>query len=276
MPEVTVGDYELNYVDRGDGPPLVLIHGLAGDQSAWLPQLEAWSESYRVIAFDNRGAGRSTQVDEPISTEDMAHDTLGLMDALGVESACIVGRSMGGAIAQHIALLAPERVNGLVLCASFAKLDPVGVRVLTNMREVLEWRDSWADHARHSLPNFVSPAYYNGNPDVVERLLGLIGGETRLPACYVAQNHACLEHDTLDRLHEIDCPVLILAGGRDPICSLTATGWMKERLPESELVVFEDSSHFFLVEEPERFMSVAGDWLGRICYQNLSADSGRS
>ncbi len=276
MPEVTVGDYELNYVDRGDGPPLVLIHGLAGDQSAWLPQLEAWSESYRVIAFDNRGAGRSTQVDEPISTEDMAHDTLGLMDALGVESACIVGRSMGGAIAQHIALLAPERVNGLVLCASFAKLDPVGVRVLTNMREVLEWRDSWADHARHSLPNFVSPAYYNGNPDVVERLLGLIGGETRLPACYVAQNHACLEHDTLDRLHEIECPVLILAGGRDPICSLTATGWMKERLPESELVVFEDSSHFFLVEEPERFMSVAGDWLGRICYQNLSADSGRS
>jgi len=276
MPEVTVGDYELNYVDRGDGPPLVLIHGLAGDQSAWLPQLEAWSESYRVIAFDNRGAGRSTQVDEPISTKDMAHDTLGLMDALGVESACIVGRSMGGAIAQHIALLAPERVNGLVLCASFAKLDPVGVRVLTNMREVLEWRDSWADHARHSLPNFVSPAYYNGNPDVVERLLGLIGGETRLPACYVAQNHACLEHDTLDRLHEIECPVLILAGGRDPICSLTATGWMKERLPESELVVFDDSSHFFLVEEPERFMSVAGDWLGRICYQNLSADSGRS
>jgi 3-oxoadipate enol-lactonase len=261
MPKVTVGDYDLHYVETGDGPPLVLIHGLAGDHSAWLPQLDAWSDRYRVIAFDNRGAGRSTQVDEPIATEDMARDTLGLMDALGVESACVVGRSMGGAIAQHIALLAPERVRALVMCASFAKLDPVGYRVLTSMREVLEWRDSWADHARHSLPNFISPDYYNRNPEVVERLEALIGGETRLPACYVRQNHACLEHDTLERLGELECPVLITAGGRDPICSLTATGWMSERLPQAETVIFEDSSHFFLVEEQERFMSVVGGWL---------------
>src|SRR4051812_1095975 len=128
MSRVTVGDYELNCVEKGDGPPLVLIHGLAGDLSAWAPQLEAWSSRYRVIAFDNRGAGQSTQVDEPISTEDMAHDTLMLMDELGIDNACIVGRSMGGAIAQHIALRAPDRVRALVLCASFAKLDPVGER----------------------------------------------------------------------------------------------------------------------------------------------------
>ncbi|MEA2425099.1 MAG: 3-oxoadipate enol-lactonase [Thermoleophilaceae bacterium] len=261
MSKVTVGEYELNYTERGDGPPLVLIHGLAGDQSAWLPQLDAWSDRYRVIAFDNRGAGQSTQVDEPISTLDMAHDTLALMDQLGVEEACIVGRSMGGAIAQHIALLAPERVRALVLCASFARLDPIGFRVLTNMREVLEWRDSWADHARHSLPNFVSPAFYNANPETVERLEGLIGGETRLPACYIAQNHACLEHDTLDDLSKITCPVLITAGGKDPICSLTATGWMAERLPQAETQIFEESSHFFLVEESERFMKIVSAWL---------------
>jgi pimeloyl-ACP methyl ester carboxylesterase len=87
------------------------------------------------------------------------------------------------------------------------------------------------------------------------------GGETRLPACYVRQNHACLEHDTLDRLGELECPILITAGGRDPICSLTATGWMSERIPQAETVVFEGSSHFFLVEEPERFMSTVGGWL---------------
>jgi 3-oxoadipate enol-lactonase len=168
---------------------------------------------------------------------------------------------MGGAIAQHIALLAPERVRALVLCASFARLDPIGFRVLTNMREVLEWRDSWADHARHSLPNFVSPAFYNANPETVERLEGLIGGETRLPACYIAQNHACLEHDTLDDLSKITCPVLITAGGKDPICSLTATGWMAERLPQAETQIFEESSHFFLVEESERFMKIVSAWL---------------
>jgi pimeloyl-ACP methyl ester carboxylesterase len=183
------------------------------------------------------------------------------MDALGVEAAHIVGRSMGGAIAQHIALLAPERVRGLVLCASFARLDPIGRRVLTNMREVLEWRGSWADHARHSIPNFVSSRFYNDNPDTIVALERLIGGETRLPACYVAQNHACLEHDTLDRLGEITCPVLITGGGADPICSPTATGWMSDALPNAETVMFEDSSHFFLVEEAERFMTVVGNWL---------------
>lgn len=261
MGKVRVGDYELNYVEKGQGPALVLIHGLAGDVSAWTAQLEAWSRNYRVIAFDNRGAGQSTQVDEPITTEEMADDTLGLMDALGVEDACVIGRSMGGAIAQHIALRAPGRVRALVFCASFAKLDPIGVRVLTNMREVLEWRESWADHARHSLPNFVSPAFYNANPAVVTQLEGLIGGETRLPACYIAQNHACLDHDTLDRIGEITCPVLIAAGGKDPICSLSATRWMQERLAQADSAIFEDSSHFFLVEESERFMSVVTTWL---------------
>jgi 3-oxoadipate enol-lactonase len=261
MPVATVGPYELYYVEAGSGFPMVLIHGLAGDHKAWAPQMDTWERDHRVIAFDNRGAGSSTQVDEPISTEDMARDTLGLMDELGVERAHVVGRSMGGAIAQHMALMAPERVHSLVVCASFAKFDAIGARVLTNMREVLEWRDSWADHARHSVQNFVSPAFYNAHPEAIADIEGLIGGSSRLPACYVRQNHACLEHDTLDRLAEIGCPTLIMAGGRDPICSLTATGWMSEGFPNAKTVIFEDSSHFFLIEESERFMATMAEWL---------------
>jgi pimeloyl-ACP methyl ester carboxylesterase len=180
-----------------------------------------------------------------------------------VERAQIVGRSMGGAIAQHIALMAPERVQALVLCASFARLDPIGHRVLTNMREVLEWRGSWEDHARHSVANFVSADFYNRSPEAIARIEGLIGGETRLPACYVAQNHACLEHDTLDRLESIAAPTLVLSGGRDPICSPTCTQWMVDRLPNVEAVEFEGSSHFFLIEEPDRFSAVLTDWLER-------------
>lgn len=263
MPFVTTSRGRLHYVERGTGPAVLLIHGLAGDVSAWRPQIEALSASFRVIAFDNRGAGRSDQVDEPESTRAMAGDTLELLDRLDVGRAHIVGRSMGGAIAQHVALMSPERVGSLVLCASFARLDPVGRRVLTNMREVLEWRGSWPDHARHSVANFVSAAFYNEHPDAVEAIEGLIGGETRLPACYVAQNHACLEHDTFDQLPQIACPTLILSGGRDPICSPTATQWMVERLPNVEAEVFENSSHFFLLEEPVRFAETLGNWLLR-------------
>ncbi len=263
MPKVTVGAYELFQIEEGSGFPVVLIHGLAGDHTAWTPQIAQLRDRYRVIAFDNRGAGRSTQRDEPVTTLDLARDTLALMDALGVDEAHLVGRSMGGAIAPQMALLAPGRVRSMVLCASFGKLDPLGERVLTNMREVLEWRGSWADHARHSVQNFVSAQFFNSRREQVAQIERLIGGETRLPACYVRQNHACLEHDTLARLPQIRCPTLILGGGRDPICSPTATRWMSERIAGSETMLFDDSSHFFLLEEPDRFRDVLSRWLAR-------------
>jgi 3-oxoadipate enol-lactonase len=262
MPTARAGEYELYYVEEGDGFPVVLIHGLAGDHTAWMPQLPRLSSRYRTIAFDNRGAGRSTQKDEPVTTEELARDTLALMDELAVERAHVVGRSMGGAVAQHIALLDPDRVQSLVLLASFARLDPLGMRVLANMREVLEWTGSWQDHARHSVQNFVSAAFFNERREQVAQIEALIGGESRLQACYVRQNHACLEHDTLDRLGEIRCPTLVLGGGRDPICSPTSTGWLG-RIPGSETELFEDSSHFFLLEEPERFMQTLESWLER-------------
>jgi 3-oxoadipate enol-lactonase len=135
---VSLGRYRLRYLDEGVGLCVILIHGLAGDHSAWLAQVEALRNHYRVIAFDNRGAGKSTQLDEPVTTEDLAADTLSLMEYLKIERAHVVGRSMGGAVAQHMALQAPDRVLSLALCASFAQLDPLGRRVLSNMREALE------------------------------------------------------------------------------------------------------------------------------------------
>lgn len=261
MPIATVGRYELNYVDEGQGPPVVLIHGLAGDLSAWRPQIAALRERHRVIAFDNRGAGGSTQIDEPISTTDLARDTISLMEQLGISRAHVIGRSMGGAIAQIIALERPDLVASLVLCASFAKLDPLGIRVLTNMRQVLEWRGSWADHAHHSVPNFVGREFFNREPEQIARIEALIGGETRLPGCYVRQNHACLDHDTLPRLGEISCPTLILAGSNDPICSPTCTQWMSNGIANSTTVMFEGCSHFFLMEQPHRFMTILNEWL---------------
>ena len=82
-----------------------------------------------------------------------------------------------------------------------------------------------------------------------------------MQACYVRQSHACLAHDTLDRLHEIACPVLLMAGGQDRLCGANALRSMAERLPDCDSEVFEDSSHFFLMEEPERFMARMDGWL---------------
>lgn len=261
MPRIRVGDYEINYVDEGTGFPVVLIHGLAGDLTAWSAQINELKSTYRVLAFDNRGAGKSTQIDQAVSTEDLAEDTFQLTQLLGIEKAHFVGRSMGGAVAQHIALNHPEVVRSLVLCASFARLDPLGRRVLTNMKEALEWRRSWKDHARHSVQNFVGASFYNAHPERVEQIEALIGGEQRLPACYIAQNIACLQHDTLDVLHEIRTPTLVMSGEVDPICSDTCTQWLIDRLPNCESIKFECASHFFLIEQPDRFSVELLRWL---------------
>jgi 3-oxoadipate enol-lactonase len=261
MPVAKIGKYDINYIDEGEGPPVLLIHGLAGDLSAWKPQVAALRENHRVVAFDNRGAGLSTQVDEPITTTDLARDTVALMEALGISNAQIVGRSMGGAVAQIMAIERPDLVRSLVLCASFAKLDPLGARVLTNMRQVLEWRGNWADHARHSVQNFVGYEFYNREHDKVRQIEALIGGETRLPACYVQQNFACLEHDTLSRLGQISCPTLIMGGMNDPICSPTSQQWMADGISEARVVMFDGCSHFFLMENPQKFMSTLTGWI---------------
>lgn len=256
-----VGRYQLHYVDLGSGPAVVLIHGLAGDHTAWRAQVDLLRRHHRVIAFDNRGAGRSSQADEPVSTEDLARDTLGLMDHLGLDRAHVVGRSMGGAIAQHMALLAPHRVASLALCASFARLDPLGRRVLSNMREALEWRMDWTDHARHSVQNFVSARFFNEHPEQVAAIERLIGGETRLPACYIRQNEACQAHDTVAQLHRIGQRTLVMGGDSDPICSMTATRALIEGLPNGRAEIFAGASHFFLMEQQQKFNGVLADWL---------------
>jgi 3-oxoadipate enol-lactonase len=256
-----IGHYDIQYLDVGQGTPVVLIHGLAGDYSAWSNQIELLKSQYRIIAFDNRGAGKSSQIDEPVSTEDLANDTLGLMDFLQIQSAHIVGRSMGGAIAQHMALMSPDRVKSLVLCASFAVLDPLGRRVLLNMREALEWRMNWADHARHSIQNFVSAQFFNTQQEQVKKIEALIGGETRLPACYIRQNEACQNHNTSGQLGSIKQPTLVMAGKNDPICSLTATEILSKGILNSQTILFDNASHFFLMEQADKFNSSLQDWL---------------
>lgn len=259
--QARIGRYTLHYTDQGEGPAVVLIHGLAGDLSAWDAQVALLRPHFRVIAFDNRGAGRSTQVDEPVTTRDLAADTLALMNHLRIPHAQVVGRSMGGAIAQYMALMAPGSVDSLVLCASFAKLDALGRRLLSNMREALEWRGSWADHARHSVQNFVSARFFNAYPEKVAAIESLIGGETRLPACYSQQNQACQQHDSTGELARITQPTLVMAGDADPICSPTATRMLSEGLPGARTEIFEGASHFFLMEQPERFNRVLLAWL---------------
>ena len=272
MPIISAGRWDLNYIEEGAGPAVVLIHGLAGDYTAWTRQVSALKANYRVVAFDNPGSGKSGKVDAATTMREMAESTLRLMDALHIESAHVVGRSMGGAIGQQMALLAPQRVRSLAMAASLATLDPLGRRLIENMRELLMWRKNWTEWARHVLPFFVSPEFFNNNREQMAIIERLIGDESRDQLSYKNLANALLDYDATSEIGSIGCSTLIMAGRFDPICSLGTAKLMQDRIPKAETVVFEESSHFFLVEEAEKAMSVLSNWLRR--HSNAETEGG--
>jgi pimeloyl-ACP methyl ester carboxylesterase len=118
MPIAKAGEIDIYYEIHGKGLPLIMILGLGQDLATWDFQVGEFSKHFRLIVFDNRDSGRSSQSLAPYTTEDMARDTLGLMDYLDIERAHVLGTSMGGMIAQQVAFLAPERVMRLVLAST--------------------------------------------------------------------------------------------------------------------------------------------------------------
>ena len=255
MPTQTVGDVELYYELHGEGQPIVLLHGLAGDCSAWKAQIEVLSKDYRILALDNRGAGRSSAPDYPYTTRHFADDTIALMDAVGIsEPAHVVGRSMGGAIAQEITLAWPDRVRSLVITASFGKLDRYGYRILHNINEVVK-AQGFAAAARHQALFFFPPPYFNENKEQLDAVEEMLANATGPVHGYSHGTHACLTHDSLDRLHQVKCPTLVMTGGRDVLCAADASRAIAERIPNCKLRIYEPASHFFLIQCYEESMA---------------------
>jgi pimeloyl-ACP methyl ester carboxylesterase len=118
MPTAKIGDIQLYYEDYGQGPTLIMILGLGQDVATWSFQIGPLSKNVRLIIFDNRDAGQSSRCSENYTTETMARDILGLLDHLEIKDAHILGTSMGGMIAQHVALTAPARLDSLILAST--------------------------------------------------------------------------------------------------------------------------------------------------------------
>ncbi|MFQ5814498.1 MAG: alpha/beta fold hydrolase [Anaerolineae bacterium] len=257
MPTTRANGIELYYELHGQpgGDAVVLIGGLAGDCRAWAPQLPALTQEYSVLAFDNRGTGRSEAPPGPYTTELFARDTAALMEAVDIQRAHIIGRSMGGAIAQQLAIHFPQRCRTITIAASFGKMDPYGARILENWRGVVQ-RLGWREAARHQVLFFFPPDFFNSHPEVIAQAEEALDQKDRPPDAYVASSIACTEHDTLAELHRIACPALVLAGGEDTLCSVECSRQLAELIPQAELVVFEGTSHFFLLQKPEESLEV--------------------
>lgn len=255
---VRTNGIEIAYVERGSGDPLVLIMGLGADLSAWELHLRSYAQQFRCIAVDNRGAGDSDKPEGPYSTAEMADDYAGLIRNLGLGRVRVVGISMGGAIAQELAIRHPELVERMVLVSSWARTGTFTAEVLEefrNLRSIL----TEAEFARLLQLRIWTPAYIEGHFDQLSAARGV--PSTMPHHAFEAQSAACLGHDTTGRMANLRVPTLITVGGSDTFTPLVRSEELRSQIPGAELKIFPDSSHAHHWEELEEFNRYTMEWL---------------
>ncbi|MCE4606135.1 MAG: alpha/beta hydrolase [Desulfurococcales archaeon] len=264
MPYATVNGIKLYYEVHGDGFPLVMIMGLGADTNWWPPRIiEEFSKDYKVVVFDNRGAGRSDKPDTKYTIDLMADDVLGLMDHLGVRKAYILGVSMGGMIAQSLAIRYPEVVRKLVLCVT----SPGGPEAVPPRPEAMEQllldRSSVSVEVLAEMliqtlltEDYVKQHYEELKPYILRAL------QYPIPShAYMRQLEAISEFDTYDELDKIKAPTLVISGGKDIIVPHENGRILARKIPNSKLIIFEYSGHGLILQETDRFISVVKKFL---------------
>ena len=254
MPKVRVGEISMYHVEAGGGEPLVLVMGLGGDHLAWGFQFPVFAERYRVIAFDNRGAGQSDVPDHPYTTRMMADDTVGLMDVLGVERAHVLGVSMGGMIAQEIALKHPARVRSLQLHCTLGRPDAYLRALIANGR-VQRRRMTPEEAMRAGYLWLFAPATYNERPEFVQMILqnALANPYPMSLTGFERQCDAVETHDALERLDTIRCPTLISVADHDILVPPRFSRELADRIPHARFRLVEGAGHGYFWERPDVF-----------------------
>ncbi|MFH1438284.1 MAG: alpha/beta hydrolase, partial [Pseudomonadota bacterium] len=218
MPFITVNNVNLYYEEEGRGEPLLMIQGLGYDHRpfAWLRA--GLKEHMRLVLFDNRGAGRSDAPDGPYTVEQMAGDAAALLGALGIERAAVLGISLGGSIAQMMALRHPDRVGRLIVGCSYFSGNPAKIRMPKETLDILTKREGTAEQiARRGLGIAFSDDYPARNPEVFEKLVRWRVQDPITPEGYFAQLQAGLGFDVENEVCNIAAPTLILHGDADRV-----------------------------------------------------------
>ena len=263
MPKVRVNDIEMYYEIHGTGTPLVHVGGLAGDARTWQRQIEHLAQHYQVLAFDNRGTGRTDCPDVPYSTRLFADDTVGLMDAVGIKRAHVYGISMGGGIVQEVAINYPARVLSLVINCSFAKMDRYGARVTENIMNVYKAQGP-QEAARHMTLFCYTLPYFNSHKDEIDAKEKSIGDAKRPAHAFIQSTKACVGHDARSRLSEIKVPTLVNCGTEDTWCSASCSQELATLIPGAKIKLYPNSSHFFLNEHFDQSMADILAFLGSV------------
>lgn len=245
----------IHWIEEGsDATPLVLLHGLGGDAKFWAAEQAKLSKIYRTIAIDLRGSGLSARAMESLSIASLVEDILDVLDASGIENADIIGFSMGGVVAQALALAAPQRTKRLVLAGTFATMN---VQARLYLQAVgAQYRQGATPEQMYSLilPWLFSIPFLS-SPDAQPFLSYVqdpLDQQTREDWLRLLQ--ALLDYEGVDRLEDIQAPTLILYGSEDRLASSSDAEIIRSGITKSVLKVVP-GGHLFNIESPDVFLN---------------------
>ncbi|MFW9882281.1 MAG: alpha/beta fold hydrolase [Candidatus Thorarchaeota archaeon] len=263
MPNTQVNDINIYYEIHGEGFPVIMIMGLSGDVNWWTSEIiKPTSQNFKTIIFDNRGAGRTDKPKIEYSIKMFADDTIGLMDALNIERAHIDGASMGGMIAQEIAINYPERVEKLVLCCTHcggSKQILPSNEILQRMADPRERTPE--EYVDEIVPLIFTEDFIKDNPKFVDsyRQKMLM---TPIPFdSYQRQVRAIMSYSSAMKLKKIMAPTIIFHGTEDVVVPPGNAEILAKRIPNAKVVMLDDAGHILFQPNPERVVNTTIEFL---------------
>jgi pimeloyl-ACP methyl ester carboxylesterase len=254
MSHLTVADRRLFHHRRGAGEPLLLIQGMSGTHLSWgEPFVADLEREFDIVAYDHRGIGRSDPVSAPFSIAELADDAAGLLDALGWDTAHVLGISMGGMVAQELALRHPERIRTLTLGCTYCGGEGSALassEVSSKLAEAMMSGDRERAIATSYEVN-VSPGYGADKSAYATFYEMATALPTPVPVIML-QAQAVQAHDTLERLRDIGVPTLVIHGTVDEMLPYSNAVLIASRIPNAHLETLEDVGHMFWWEQPQR------------------------
>lgn len=239
---------------KTDRPPLLLLAGLASDEISWLFQKEEFSKRHRLITCDNRGVGRSPKPPGPYSIASMAADVVELLDLIGLEKVSILGHSMGGAIAQYLAIEYPHRVDRLVLACTFSRLNGRSVPVVDSWAGVLQLGASPELLGSTLFPWLYTERFLSEPGNLSACVTALSQHPYPLEAAAIAAQVAALRSfDSQPQLHRIGSPTLVMAAEEDLLVGQNESLALAKAIPGAQFELLPATAHSCMLETPEIF-----------------------
>jgi 3-oxoadipate enol-lactonase len=254
MPHTEAPGFRMYYEIHGRGFPLLLINGLGSDHREWLFQVPVFMTHFQVVVFDNRGTGGSEVPPGPYTTAQMADDAAALLEAVGISRAHVLGVSLGGMIAQEVALRHPNRVGGLVLGCT----GPGGTLSVRPSPEAMAafvsagGGDPEAE-MRRMMPYLYTDAYMAERPDEIDDFIRRRMENPTPPDGYAAQLSAAVSHDAAGRLEQVHARTLVITGDADRLVHWENSLRIAGRIPGARLVVLPGAPHRLFAENAEAF-----------------------